>query len=268
MSETVAMMNEVVLKPLKKASWLEPGHDGEIRYSNTFEVIVPERAASTGGYITGLNAEQEREFEEKLFLAKGTLSRYNKTYWGDFKIKVSKNGAVLDLNDPIQQLQHIVLKSHRRVAKSKDESLYNPYADYIMYHPEEDIKLENEKSRERRKAIQKFTAMSTEEMVEFLIVSGNKVSTDNKDFIESAVDKVVMDNPKLFLDTLADPSFKTKIFINKLLVNKLINKNGTKYTLPGGDTIGLSLSETVDYLGNPANQDVYISLKSKLASKK
>jgi hypothetical protein len=55
-----------------------------------------------------------------------------------------------------------------------------------------------------------------------------------------------------------------KAFIDDCIVKKALVKTGSKYALIGGDIIGYSLEETIDYLSKAENQEVYINLKSKL----
>jgi hypothetical protein len=111
--------------------------------------------------------------------------------------------------------------------------------------------------------------MSTTEMSNVLKVMGKRAGEDaSVDFIESQLDKIVTEDPQKFLQTVDDPTFEMRAFIDDCLKERILVKSGTKYTLPGGDVVGFNLEQTIDYLKNPDNQEVYIDLKGKLSISK
>ena len=61
-----------------------------------------------------------------------------------------------------------------------------------------------------------------------------------------------------------DKDFEIKVFIDDCLTSRVLIKEGSKYLLPGGDIIGYDINETMDYLSNPKNQEVYLNLKGRL----
>jgi hypothetical protein len=68
---------------------------------------------------------------------------------------------------------------------------------------------------------------------------------------------------------MEDKSFGTKAFINKALDAKALDrtvKGG--YALKGGDEIGRTLSETVEFLESNKNQDIFLKLKAQIDNKK
>jgi len=108
--------------------------------------------------------------------------------------------------------------------------------------------------------------MNTTEMRDVLKVIGKRAGDDaSVDFIESQLDKLVTDDPQEFLATVEDPTFTMRAFIDDCLSSRVLVKNGTKYVLPGGDIVGYTLEQTIEYLKNPDNQEVYLDLKGKLS---
>ena len=102
-------------------------------------------------------------------------------------------------------------------------------------------------------------------MTNVLKVHGKKMDDSvSPDFIESEIDKMIEDNPKAFLAIVNDNNFSMKVFIEDCVRAKALVKSGSKYMLAGGDVIGYSLSDTIDYLKDPTNQEVYINLKGRL----
>ena len=258
--------DKVTLKPIKKHGWLPDDHDGSLRYSKCFERLTVQATKGSGVLNTGLTEEDEVRLENKMNMSPGTLSRYNIDYWTMFKVDVSKEGTILDLAFPEDELKYMVLKAHQRVANSEMERFDSPFAEYVMTSEEQEAKVVNKKSKLKRKAYKVFSNMSTTEMKDVLKVMGKRAGDDaSVDFVESQLDKIVTDNPQEFITTVEDPTFAMRAFIDDCIASRVLVKNGTKYQLPGGDVVGYTLEQTIEYLKNPDNQEVYLDLKGKLS---
>jgi hypothetical protein len=258
--------DKVTLKPIKKHGWLPDNHDGSIRYSKCFERLTVQAQKGTGVLNTGLTENDEVRLETKMHMAPGTLSKYNKDYWASFKIDIPKEGAVLNLGNPEDEVKYLVLKAHQRVANSEMERFDSPFAEYVMTSDEQEAKVENKKSKLKRKAYKIFSNMSTTEMKDVLKVIGKRSGDDaSVDFVESQLDKYLSDDPQAFINTVNDPTFKMRAFIDDCLTSRVLIKSGTKYKLPGGDIVGYTLEQTIEYLQNPDNQEVYLDLKGKMS---
>lgn len=263
--ETLELREEVVtVKQFRPNGWLPEGHDGEFRYTHCFEQLVPKNDPS--GYpITGLTAEDETWFETKLGLKPGTLSRYNKDYWTKFRTNVPKDGLVLRLENPKDYLTYKVLLADQEVANSEAEKHDSPFANFVITSELQEAKSKAAEVSVKRKAWGVFSKMSSEDMANFLKVFGKRpASNSTNEWLEAEIGKLIESRPQIFLDIIEDDSFKMKAFIDDCIVKKALVKTGSKYALIGGDIIGYSLEETIDYLKAPENQEVYISLKSKL----
>tara|TARA_E500000305_G_scaffold25850_1_gene19935 strand:+ start:1676 stop:2533 length:858 start_codon:yes stop_codon:yes gene_type:complete len=259
-------IDKVTVKPIKKHGWLPDDHDGSLRYSRCFERLTVQATKGSGVLNTGLTEEDELRLENKMNMAPGTLSRYNVDYWTMFRVDVPSDGIQLDLANPEHELKYLVLKAHQRVANSEMERFDTPFAEYVMTSDEQEARVENKKSKLKRKAYKVFSNMNTTEMRDVLKVIGKRAGDDaSVDFVESQLDKVVTDDPEAFLTTVEDPTFKMRAFIDDCLSSRVLVKNGTKYQLPGGDTVGYTLEQTIEYLQNPDNQEVYLDLKGKLS---
>ena len=262
----ISSPDKVTLKPIKKNGWLPDDHDGSIRYSKCFERLTVQAMKGTGVLNTGLTEDDERRLEDKMNMSPGTLSRYNKDYWTMFRVDVPKNGVTLNLSFPEDELKYLVLKAHQRVANSEMERFDSPFAEYVMTSQEQEAKVVNKKSKLKRKAYKVFSNMNTTEMKDVLKVMGKRAGDDaSVDFVESQLDKIVTDDPQNFLTTVEDPTFKMRAFIDDCISSRVLVKNGTKYQLPGGDTVGFTLEQTIEYLQNPDNQEVYLDLKGKMS---
>lgn len=257
--------SKVTVRPIKSNGWLPKDHDGFMRYSRCFERLTVQTDRTTALLNTGLKEEDERRIEKAMNLTAGTLSKYNRDYWSKFYMDIPKEGKVLDLNLPSHELIYLVLKAHQRVANSEMERFDTPFAEYVMSNSEEEAVVRNKKGKVKREAYNKFNSLSIDQMFNVLKVHGKKVdSSASSDFIESEIDKLVEKNPQAFLDIVSDKDFVIKVFIEDCVRARALTKSGSKYMLTGGDIIGYSLSETIDYLNDPVNQEVYINLKGRL----
>lgn len=270
---------KVTIKQVRKSGLpVEAGHDGEYRFTGTAEWLTVQYKRGTKELKTGLTEEDEVYFCKKLNLPgkseklpQGTLSRFNMDFWGKFKIVIPKGGKVLNLSDPHDELEYKVLLAHDEVANSEEDRLYNGFARYVL-HSEEDTAIDiNKKISLKKRAYTKYSSMSVDEMKDFLRVwnhthpvrSGTTDSTKNW-IIEAAVGTIIEEETQEFLDVLSDEGYKTRVFLKKCIENDIVKQSNTKYSLPGGDTLGFSLEQTIDYLRNPDNQELVLSLKSKL----
>lgn len=259
--------NMVHVKPITKTNWLPSGHDGEIRYTGCAEFLSVQMDPMTRCLNTGLDESEEKELEAKLNLKPGTLSRFNFSYWGDFRrsIVIGKDGIRLNLNNPKDYIIYKNLLVHSDVANSETEKFDSPRYKYVITSVEQEAKVENEKAKIKRKAYRLFDKMSQSEMTGFLKMIGKRPdSSSSPDFLESQINKVIENRPEDFIDIVEDKDFKMKVFISDCVNARILQKSGSKYSLTGGDVIGIDLDSTVKYLSDPNNQDVYKNLKVKI----
>jgi len=95
--ETEILPSKVVVKQVRRNTWLPMNHDGSFRFTRSFERLVPQFLINNGVYNTGLTPEDEIRFEKKIGLVTGTLNKSNVEYWA-FKlfINIPKEGVICD----------------------------------------------------------------------------------------------------------------------------------------------------------------------------
>lgn len=262
----VPKSGNVVLKPIIKQGWLPTGHDGEFRFTGTFERLTPQLIGKEL-VNTGLTEDDERALEGEMHLKQGSLSKYNREFWGKFFIDVSAKGKVLDLSNARHRLEYMVLMVHQMVAKSEADIPDQPWAKYYLSSDKEEARLKGNVTAVRAEAYGIFLKMGLEEMIELnnVINPSKRLQRDSQiEFVRQTVESIVLNQPKQFIDTLNEPTYKIKCFIDRCISNRLIIKNGPRYSVVGGGALGNSLNETIEFLSNPNNQEYMISLMSKL----
>ena len=258
------------VKSLSRNSWLPKGHDGEARYNGCSAGIQPAVDRRTGQLKTGLTKEDEVRLEEALFLDKGALNKFNTKFWSEYWIKIpGKDGIILDLSNPEDELKYLVLSADHKIAKSESDAMTNMYAEFIMTSKEVESKVKSTKIKSKKEAFAKFSKMTITEQMNFLKVyegGKNKVSNSSSpEFIESVIGTIVEENSDAFLSTLEDPYYKIKLLIEDSVTARVMQKMGTKYFITGNpDPLGMTLLDTIETLNDPKNQDLLISIKSKL----
>jgi hypothetical protein len=77
-------------------------------------------------------------------------------------------------------------------------------------------------------------------------------------------------NPKYFLEIVNHPQYDERIFVQEAVeAGAIIRKSDKRYTLDNGAELG-ELTDAINYLLNPDNQEVKLRIKAKidLATKK
>lgn len=265
--------SKVTIKQFRRNAWLPEGHDGEYRYTGTAEYLTVQADRKTGMLVTGLTTDDEKRLVEKLNLIgntpnmpQSTLSKYNKDFWGRFRIRIPKEGKILDIeNNPMDELEWLVLKAHQNVANSEAEKLYTPFARYVLTSAEEEAVEVNKQVEVKSEAYSEYAKMSLKDKINFLKVYGRNPGKDPKEsFVVAAVGKILEDDPKDFLRVMKDSNFKVKLFINQCVDVNILRRQGTRYLLPGGDVIGYSLDKAIEYLKDSSNNEVKMTLMGQL----
>jgi hypothetical protein len=107
---------------------------------------------------------------------------------------------------------------------------------------------------------------STDTMINFLTVYGkNPGKSPGRDFLITQLDKLIEDDLQGFMAIANDENFEYKLLVEKAVqVGAIARPSKTRYELPGGDNIGNSMAETVEYLKNPLNQENYVMIKNRV----
>jgi hypothetical protein len=260
----------VTLKPSKRHGWLPEDHDGAFRFSRTVEELTVQRDRHTGLLNTGLTAEDETRLEKALKLESGGLSRYNTEYWSKFKVKVPKEGIVLSpFSSPTDEVAWRVMLVHQHVANSLAEKNKTGFETYVMHSEEEEAENLNKEINTKLEAYKKLGEMSETQLVNFLKVYGKNPGKDSSlDFIKAQVGKIADTQPQYFLDTMNNPNYKMNVFIKNCLEKGILKEAAGKYFRPGGEALGYSIEQTIDFLSNRDNNEVYTLLKGQLEAVK
>jgi hypothetical protein len=272
--ESILKNKKIIVKPIFRNNGNFPkGHDGEFMFTDTVWSTDLRPEPGTNRYKAILTEEERLVFEKTLNLEPGSMSFYKKTgFWPKFRAKLTKEGKTLNLSEPLDYLEYLVLLADRRIAPNWNAKYDSGEYKFALVDDEEIIKDNNTKSDLNKKAYKYLGKIedSVEDMTMVIrLVSNQIVKSKDLGFLQSEIQKILDNNIKGFVEVMEDKSFGTKAFINKALDAKALDrtvKGG--YALKGGDEIGRTLSETVEFLESNKNQDIFLKLKAQIDNKK
>jgi hypothetical protein len=251
---------KVILKALERQNW-----SGFHRFPKCKDTVIA--SLGRGGYQTGLSEKEEKNLETELQMKPGTLGKYSE-YWRDYTVILNDKDKTLKLELPRDYIDYKILMASNRVANSVNDLTDWPKAEYVLYDAEEDAKKDNLKIKEKRKAYKQFNSMTAAEMRNVLKLMGKKSNNASDTLVENTLADILDKDPASFNETMSQPDFKLRVFVEDLISINGLRVRGGHYMF-GDSAIGHDLESTLLYLKDPKNQDIVLSLKSKLkASKK
>jgi hypothetical protein len=262
---------KIKVVPIRRdTGYLSAGHDGDFLFTGTFWSTDLRRDPITNRLMTILTREEQEVFEKELNYKPGHLSFYNKDseFWTKtLRVKLDKEGAILNLADPIDFLKYKVLQVSKFIAPSWDAKYQSGEYKFALVDEDDEIKETVSKGSLIAKAYKHFGKVedNVEEMQNILRVYGKKSNSVKKDFLQAEINKLIESDIKQFLAIVEDKSFKTKVFIDKALQIKALDRTANSgYALVGGDEIGRNLQEAVEFLESPRYQDIYLKIKAQI----
>lgn len=239
---------KITVKTLNTNPW-----SGVKQYKNC-NTYIASYFTRTGNRYTGLTKEDEDRLGEILRLDLSPRS----AFWITFHIKMGAKDLILDTSDTYDELRYIFLKSHRRVANGLADR--KATANYVIVNEEIEAKEINKISQLKRKAFREFDKMSVGDMRKCLRVLGHSAEDINAEIVEKRLNDYVESDPISFMDKWVNNKNKETEFLIQEAVSKNVirkNKNIYKY---GTDIIGHNLEAAVDYIDDPANQDLKFAI--------
>lgn len=223
-----------------------------------------------GNLVTGLTVEDERRLEKALFLDANTLNR-NSPYWVTKTVDVPANQVlILDTETPEHELDYLILKAQKKVAKSITElnSGSGAFCEFVMFNDDDEAAKDNKRGKSKRVAYALFDTLSPNEMREILMVYGRPADSSSNDVVESQLLKLLEEDALTFIAHANDPTKKTKVFILNLVKEGILAKKGPAFVEYNTDEIiAYSMEEMIKFLDSKANNGRLLQLKEALKNR-
>lgn len=234
-------------------------------YENCKDELIPGLNKVTGVLRTGLTAEEEKEFEEKLGMEAGALSK-SSNFWVTYKLKIPEDGLTLNTQNPKDALDYKVLFADPTVAKSLTELKTNAVAEYVMTTDSAEAKVKNNKRNLIASAYAKFARLSQADTIDALYMFGKDPSTLDFEVAQNRLGEIVDESPAKFLEVVGDKLFKDKVFFMKLIKAGVVKKHGTgtgtNMPLYYEDImLGSGLEEAIAFFKDKENQQIALGIK-------
>jgi len=152
----------------------------------------------------------------------------------------------------------------------------------IMYLFDEEVTIEkdNEKAKQKVKAIAEYSSISENPAVvkSILTILKGKTKDDKTSIVPKAdynsmseaqrqtmLADIAIKEPSLFIETASDKTLETKAEVYELIDAGVIETVGNSYQF-GGEEVGKSVEQVVGFVKAAANSKKYLHMKAKLES--
>lgn len=197
-------------------------------------------------------------------------------FWKDFFVTLKKENNILDLSDAMDYISYKVLLFQKDDIAPNWKVRYKvPTYQFVITDESEETTEKLTKLNSTKQAFKMFGKIEDDRdlMVGVLkLISNKPVALESKlDWLQTKVGEYVEKAPSEFVALLEDPSFYTRILINKAVDLGVIKKNGHKYaTVDGLDLCEAgetpNFTNAVNYLDNPKHQDVLSLIQAKMSN--
>ena len=238
---------EVIVRIVKVNPWT-----GLTKWPTTFDYVGPYWTRS-GNIYTGLSEQDARRLEKALNKEEGELSP-SSDFWTTFAVQLGKRDLILNTERPLDELQYLFLKGHKRVADGLANM--NPSKDYVLINKDAEAEQTNRVNKVKREAYRELDKMSIEDMRKCLRLYGMKSDTMSNELVEAKLTEQVESAPEKFmLKWVNNPNKEINFVIEEAIAKNIIRKNRTQYFF-GTDLIGNGIDDVIVYLQDKKNQDI------------
>lgn len=274
----------IKIKPIiRRKSYLKAGHDGEHTYTGCYKTYGLPYDSQKRSYTDPFKSVEEQEaFEVLLKQKEGSLNLYEfkvgePNFWGDFTIRIPKEGIDLNLMNPADALMYRIICVNPKFAKTEDEGKVVE-KEYIIVNDQEVKDRENSLGLKRDKANDHMHKIkkSKREMVDMLKLLGKKASVDwDADTLKTELYKIidtVATTPGTigldkFIEVMNDVNAEVKLFVLNAIDSKEITRDTNGYKITDSSvSVGRNYSEVVNYFNSkdPAVQEQRLIIEERL----
>lgn len=214
---------------------------------------------------------QKEFFEKEIGADLNPMAQPDNNFWRidrRSRVILTKEGLTLNLNLPMDMLKYLILMSNKNlVAPSYEERTLRATYEFMIV---DEGKVTIQKLAEaniKANAYVKFAEITSNKnaIIGFIRSLGRGVpASATEDWLKNEVLTIVESNPEYFLEIVNHPQYHERIFVQEAVeAGAIIRKGDRRYTLDNGAELG-ELTDVVNYLLNPDNQEVRMRIKAKI----
>jgi len=272
--QKLVLENKVVkIKPIiRKKAYFKEGHDGQHTYTGCYRTHTLGFDADKRAYINPFfqreDVNEQEAFEVLLDQKEGSLNLYKfkvnePNFWGEFGIRISKEGEELNLMNPADALMYRILLVNPKFAKNQEEAGILE-KEYIIVNEEEAKAVASQLSKKKDKAEDYMYKLkkSKKDIIDTLRLLGKSASMDSDiDWLKGELYKIKdevtvtkgVSGLDKFITVMEDPRRDIKLFVLDAVEQKEIVRDAKLgYKLVDSNKfVGRKYEEVVDYFSSP-----------------
>ena len=214
---------------------------------------------------------QKEFFEKELGVNLNPTLPHDENFWRTDRrgrVTLTKEGTTLNLNTALDMLKYLILLSNRMlISPSYDDRVLKATYEFMIVDESKVTVKKLEEASIKAQAYVKFAEItnSKKATIGFIKSLGRAIpATATEDWLKSEVLTIVDNNPNYFLEIVNHPQYEQRIFVQEAIeAGAIIRKGEKRYTLDNGAELG-DLTDTINYLLNPDNQEVKLRIKAKV----
>ena len=214
---------------------------------------------------------QKEFFEKELGVNLNPTLPHDENFWRTDRrgrVTLTKEGTTLNLNNALDMLKYLILLSNRMlISPSYDDRVLKATYEFMIVDESKVTVKKLEEASIKAQAYVKFAEItnSKKATIGFIKSLGRAIpATATEDWLKSEVLTIVDSNPNYFLEIVNHPQYEQRIFVQEAIeAGAIIRKGEKRYTLDNGAELG-DLTDTINYLNNPDNQEVKLRIKAKV----
>jgi len=214
---------------------------------------------------------QKEFFEKELGVDLNPTLPVEKNFWRTDRrgrVILTKEGTTLNLNLPLDMLKYLILISNKMlVSPSYDERINKATYEFMIVDESKVTSKKLEEADLKAQAYVKYAEVTNSKTatIGFIKSLGRTIPVSaNETWLKSEVAKIVENDPRYFLEIVNHPQYNERIFVQEAVeAGAIIRKGEKRYTLDNGSELG-DLTDVINYLLNPDNQEVKLRIKAKI----
>lgn len=214
---------------------------------------------------------QKEFFEKELGVDLNPTLQAEKNFWRSDRrgrVILTKEGTTLNLNLPLDMLKYLILIANRMlISPSYEERINKATYEFMVVDENKITSKKLEEADLKAQAYVKYAEVTNSKTatVGFIKSLGRTIpATATDEWLKSEVANIVETNPKYFLEVVTHPQYNERIFVQEAVeAGAIIRKGEKRYTLDNGAELG-DLTDVINYLLNPDNQEVKLRIKAKI----
>lgn len=214
---------------------------------------------------------QKEFFEKELGVDLNPTLKQEDNFWRTDRrgrVVLTKEGTTLNLNQSLDMLKYLILLADKmRISPSYDDRTLKATYEFMIVDESKVTTKKLEEANVKANAFVKYAEITNSKTatIGFIKSLGRTIpATASDEWLKNEVLNIVDSNPTYFLEIVNHPQYAERIFVQEAVeAGAVIRKGEKRYTLDNGAELG-DMTDVINYLLNPDNQEVKLRVKAKI----